>query len=42
MRTAIEAGAHSLPWTTHSSASDKTEEKKGAHVARAPMELFIN
>ena len=46
MRTAIEAGAHSLPWTTHSSASDKTEEKhhdkKGAHVARAAMEYLHN
>ena len=33
MRTAIEAGAHSLPWTTH---------KKGAHVARAAMEYLHN
>jgi putative acyl-CoA dehydrogenase len=38
MRTAIEAGAHSLPWTTHSSAV----EKKGAHVARAAMEYMHN
>jgi putative acyl-CoA dehydrogenase len=33
MRTAIEAGAHSLPWTT---------QKKGAHVARAAMEYLHN
>jgi putative acyl-CoA dehydrogenase len=33
MRTAIEAGAHSLPWTS---------EKKGAHVARAAMEYMHN
>jgi putative acyl-CoA dehydrogenase len=33
MRTAIEAGAHSLPWTN---------EKKGAHVARAAMEYMHN
>jgi putative acyl-CoA dehydrogenase len=33
MRTAIEAGAHSLPWTS---------EKKGAHVARAAMEYLHN
>ena len=42
MRTAIEAGAHSLPWTTLSSASDKRSEKKGAHVARAAMEYMHN
>ncbi len=33
MRTAIEAGAHSLPWTT---------QKNGAHVARAAMEYLHN
>jgi putative acyl-CoA dehydrogenase len=33
MRTAIEAGAHSLPWTSQNS---------GAHVARAAMEYLHN
>jgi len=33
MRTAIEAGAHSLPWT---------EPQQGAHVARAAMEYMHN
>ena len=33
MRTAIEAGAHSLPWTS---------QKNGAHVARAAMEYMHN
>ena len=33
MRTAIEAGAHSLPWTS---------SQNGAHVARAAMEYLHN
>lgn len=39
MRTAIEAGAHSLPWTTDNTGSGKN---KGAHVARAALEYMHN
>lgn len=39
MRTAIEAGAHSLPWTTDNTSPEKNE---GAHVARAAMEYMHN
>lgn len=42
MRTAIEAGVHSLPWTTRSNGSVKSAEQKGAHVARAAMEYMHN
>lgn len=44
MRTAIEAGAHSLPWTTTQNHKENTQKEnpKGAHVARAAMEYMHN
>ncbi|WP_101760522.1 acyl-CoA dehydrogenase family protein [Oceanicoccus sp. KOV_DT_Chl] len=43
MRTAIEAGLHSLPWTTDRFAENSLNSNaKGAHVARAAMEYMHN
>jgi putative acyl-CoA dehydrogenase len=42
MRTAIEAGVHSLPWTRKVNNEQQKGEKQGAHVARAAMEYMHN